>query len=283
MGLVTASPRFDISSSCLQTAFAASFRSWAVPSPVKSVWTLESIVLVAAVFLLAGSVKGMIGLGLPIVVLACLSTTLGLKEAMGLLIVPGIVTNIWQALAGGAFVPIVRRLWTLLIASVAGIWAGTQILTVADPVILTSILGTLLFVYSAISLMRPQIPPPGKREWIFSPLIGAAGGLTLGMTGSYMVPGVLYLQALEMPRDEFVQALGIVFSLVMVVLGLFMSRYQILPPETVLMSAGAIVPTSLGMIMGQQLRHRLTDKVFRKAFFVALSLAGLYMILRAML
>jgi len=246
-------------------------------------WTFESIVLVVAVFLLAGSVKGMIGLALPIVVLSCLSTTLGLKEAMGLIIVPGIVTNIWQALAGGAFFPIVRRLWTLLLASVVGVWAGTQILAVADPVILTSILGTLLFVYSAISLVRPQIPPPGKREWIFSPLMGAAGGLTFGMTGSYMVPGVLYIQALDMPRDEFVQALGIVFSLIMIVLGLFMSRYQILPPETALMSAGAIVPTSLGMILGQRLRYRLTDRVFRKVFFVALSFAGLYMILRAML
>ena len=246
-------------------------------------WTFESIVLVVAVFLLAGSVKGMIGLALPIVVLSCLSTTLGLKEAMGLIIVPGIVTNIWQALAGGAFFPIVRRLWTLLLASVVGVWAGTQILAVADPVFLTSILGTLLFVYSTISLVRPQIPPPGKREWIFSPLMGAAGGLTFGMTGSYMVPGVLYIQALDMPRDEFVQALGIVFSLIMIVLGLFMSRYQILPPETALMSAGAIVPTSLGMILGQRLRYRLTDRVFRKVFFVALSFAGLYMILRAML
>lgn len=246
-------------------------------------WTFESIVLVAGVFFLAGSVKGVIGLGLPIVVLACLSTTLGLKEAMGLIIVPGIVANIWQALAGGAFLPIVRRLWTLLLASIAGIWAGTQILTVADSVILTGILGTLLFVYSAISLMRPRIPPPGKREWIFSPLMGAAGGLTFGMTGSYMVPGVLYIEALDMPRDQFVQALGIVFCLIMIVLGLFMSRYQILPPETALMSAGAIVPTSLGVILGQRLRRRLTDRVFRKVFFVALSLVGLYMILRALL
>ena len=283
MGLVTASYRFDISSSCPQTAFAAPFRLRAVPSPVESMWNFESIVLVAAVFLFAGAVKGMIGLGLPIVVVACLSTTLGLKEAVGLIVVPGIVTNIWQALAGGAFFPIVRRLWTLLLASIAGVWAGTQILAVADPVFLTSILGTLLFVYSAISLMRPRIPPPGKREWIISPLMGAAGGLAFGMTGSYMVPGVLYIQTLDMPRDEFVQALGIVFCLIMIVLGLFMSRYQILPPETALMSAGAIVPTGLGVILGQRLRRRLTERVFRKVFFVALSLIGLYMISRAML
>lgn len=246
-------------------------------------WTPETLALVFAVFLLAGSVKGIIGLGFPIVVLACLSTTLGLKEAMGLLIIPGIVTNIWQALAGGAFLPLIRRLWPLLAASVLGIWAGTRILTVADPLILTGLLGALLFVYSAVSLTRPQIPPPGRSERVLSPLMGAAGGLAFGMTGSYMVPGALYIQALDMPRDVFVQALGIVFLLIMVVLGLFMSRYQILPAEIALMSAAALVPTSLGMLLGQQFRHRLSDSVFRKAFFVALCFAGLYMVARAVL
>lgn len=283
MEMVTAGYRFGISSSCLQAAVVTPFRPWPVHPPVESVLNFDSIVLVAAVFFFGGSVKGMIGLGLPIVVLATLSTTLGLKEAMGLIIVPAVVMNFWQALAGGAFFPIVRRLRTLLLASVAGIWAGTQILTVVDPVILTAVLGALLFVYSATRLMQFRVPPPGKREWMFSPLMGAIGGLTLGMTGSFMVPGTLYIEALGMPRDEFVQALGIVFSLVMTVLGLFMSRYQILPPETALVSAGAIVPTSLGMILGQRLRRRLTDTGFRKAFFVALSLAGLYMMLRVML
>jgi len=246
-------------------------------------WTFETLSLVFAAFLLGGLVKGVVGLGFPIVVLACLAATVGLKEAMGLLIVPGVVTNIWQAVVGGSFVSILQRIWTLLLASVAGIWAGVQILTTADPKLLIGLLGTLLFVYSAISLARPQIPPPEKHEGWLSPVMGAAGGFMFGLTGSYMVPGVLYVQALGMKRDMFVQALGITFCLIMVTLGLFMSRNQILPMETALVSAGGLVPTTLGMVLGQKLRHRMSEQIFRKVLFVALCCAGLYMVARAAL
>jgi len=246
-------------------------------------WSPEILIFVFAVFLLAGAVKGLIGLGFPIVVLACLAATLGLKEAMAMLIVPGVVINIWQALAGGAFVTIFRRIWTLLAASVIGIWAGVQILATADTRLLTGILGTLLFTYAAISLARPQIAPPAEKERWLSPLMGAAGGFMFGLTGSYMVPGVLYIQALGLSRDMFVQALGITFCLIMVALGLSMSSKEILPMEIFLLSAGALVPTSMGMMLGQRFRNRLPEDKFRKVFFAVLCCAGLYMIVRVVL
>ncbi len=252
-------------------------------SDTKFMWPPETLLLVFAVFLFGGTVKGVIGLGFPIVVLAFLATTIGLKEAMGLLIIPGIVTNIWQALAGGAFVPIVKRIWTLLVASVMGIWAGVHILTTADTALLIGLLGTLLFTYSAVSLAGPQIPPPGKNETWLSPVMGAGGGFMFGLTGSYMVPGVLYIQALGMARDIFVQALGITFCLIMAALALFMSRNAILPMDIVLLSAGALVPTAIGMLLGQRLRHRLSEQKFRTVLFIALCCAGLYMIVRAVL
>jgi uncharacterized membrane protein YfcA len=244
-------------------------------------WDFQTLALVCAAFLLGGFVKGVIGLGFPIVVLACLAATVGLKEAMGLLIVPGIITNIWQALVGGAFFEIVRRHWLLMVASVIGIWAGVRILASADTDILIAILGTLLFIYSIFSLNRPQIAPPGKNEFWLSPVMGGAGGFMFGLTGSYMVPGVLYIQALGLPRDTFVQMLGIIFCLIMLALAVFMSQHNIFPMEIILMSAGGLIPTAGGMLLGQTFRHRLSEEKFRKVLFVALCFAGIYMVVRA--
>lgn len=245
-------------------------------------WSPETAVLAFAAFLAGGLVKGVIGLGFPIVVLALLATTIGLKEAIGLLIIPGIVTNVWQALAGGAFVPIVRRLWGLLAASVAGIWFGVGVLSTADTRLLVAVFGVMLFVYSAFSLARPQIPAPSRHESWLSPLMGLSAGFVFGMTGSYMVPGVLYIQALGLTRDMFVQALGVVFCLIMVTLGLFMSQNQLIPGDTALMSAAGLVPTALGMVIGRRGRQRMSEQLFRKALFVALCIAGLYMIARSL-
>ena len=54
-------------------------------------------------FCIAGFVKGMVGLGLPTVSLGLLSLFVDLPTAMALLVMPSLVTNIWQAIAGGEF------------------------------------------------------------------------------------------------------------------------------------------------------------------------------------
>lgn len=243
-------------------------------------WTIPTISLVFAAFLAGGFAKGVVGLGFPVIVLACLASTLGLKEAIALLIVPGIVTNIWQALAGNALGVIIRRLWPLLAASIAGIWIGVAVLSSVDTRLLIGILGVLLCTYSTFSLTFLRLPPPGRHEAWMSPLMGGLGGLTFGLTGSYMVPGVLYIQTLGLKRDVFVQALGITFCLIMVSLGLFMSQRQLVPLETAAMSAATLVPTALGMVIGQRSRPYLSEPLFRTTLFVFLCLSGLYMIFR---
>ncbi len=65
-------------------------------------WTPETLAVVATAFLLAGFVKGVVGLGLPTVALALLTATLGLREAVALMLVPSFATNLWQGLAVSA-------------------------------------------------------------------------------------------------------------------------------------------------------------------------------------
>ncbi|MEC7656167.1 MAG: sulfite exporter TauE/SafE family protein, partial [Pseudomonadota bacterium] len=52
-----------------------------------SLWSPESVAIVAAVLLLAGFVKGVVGLGLPTVSLGLLTAVFGLKAAIALMLV----------------------------------------------------------------------------------------------------------------------------------------------------------------------------------------------------
>ena len=243
----------------------------------------EVLLLVALAFLLGGLVKGVIGLGFPVVVLAMLATTIGLKEAMALLVIPGIATNIWQALAGGAFKELLKRLWSLLIATVIGIWLGVYVLSMVDPTKLIIVLGGLLSLYSVFSLTRPQIPPPGRHEFWLSPLMGGVGGFVCGLTGSYMVPGAIYVQALGLSRDMFIQAIGIVFVVLAIALGASFWQYGFIGLRSGAVSVAALVPLVTGMFFGQRIRYRLSEEVFRKIFFTALMFAGIYMVWRNLL
>ncbi len=244
---------------------------------------LEVLILIGAVFMAAGLIKGVIGLGLPTVSLALLTATLGVKQAIALVLVPSLATNLWQALAGGALKDIVRRLWSLLAAACIGIWFGSALLARADAAFVAGLFGSLLCVYSGYSLATPQIRPPGRHESWLSPAIGLIAGAITGLTGSFVVPGILYLQALGLARDILVQAMGVVFVVLTVALGISLSGHGLLSTELGALSAAAVIPTALGMAAGQRVRRLLPEATFRKVFFCLLFGFGLYIAARSFL
>ena len=73
--------------------------------------SVELIIFVVFVYILAGFVKGVVGVGLPTISLAMLATVLGLKEAMHVLLAPSLITNLAQALAGGRLYDLTKRFW----------------------------------------------------------------------------------------------------------------------------------------------------------------------------
>ena len=108
--------------------------------------------LVMATFLLAGTVKGLIGLGLPTVSLAILTLATDLPTAMVLLLVPSFATNLWQASMGGNAALLCRRLWPFLLPAALSVWIGALALQRIDLALLSALLGTLLVVYAIVSL-----------------------------------------------------------------------------------------------------------------------------------
>ena len=87
------------------------------------------LIVAALAFLIAGFVKGVIGLGLPTVSMGLLTLVMAPAKAASLLIVPSFVTNVWQLAAGSSFRRLARRLWPMLVGIVVGTLAGTGLLT----------------------------------------------------------------------------------------------------------------------------------------------------------
>src|SRR5438445_7820753 len=87
------------------------------------------LILIAAVFLIAGFVKGVVGLGLPTVSMGLLAVSMAPSRAIAIVIVPAIVTNIWQTFVGPHLRDILSRLWPLMIGTVIGAWLNAVALT----------------------------------------------------------------------------------------------------------------------------------------------------------
>jgi uncharacterized membrane protein YfcA len=237
--------------------------------------------LILCTFLLAGTVKGVVGLGLPTISVGLLGLVMPPMQAAALLLVPSMVTNIWQLADGRSPLPMLRRLWPMLVGIVLGTLVMSGLMRDTALPHATRLLGIALALYAALGLaaVRFQVAPANE-PWL-APLIGAATGAITALTGVFVIPAVPYLQAIGLEKDELVRALGLSFSISTLALALSLGHSgELLQPAVIVVSVLALIPALLGMAGGQWLRRRISAEVFKRWFFVGLLLLGAELALR---
>jgi uncharacterized membrane protein YfcA len=237
--------------------------------------------LIIATFFIAGMVKGVIGLGLPTVSLALLALAFELPTAMALLLVPSFATNLWQALVGSHIRVIAQRLWPFMLMATISVWIGAMALTRIEPAALAALLGGLLILYAAVSLAGIRVSVPVRIQAWLGPLLGLVNGILTGMTGSFVVPGVMYLQSIGLARDLLIQAMGVLFALSTLALALALHSHDLLSIEQGGISAAALLPAVAGMAFGQRIRRTIPEQRFRKIFYLSLLTLGACIIFNA--
>ncbi|HEX2138483.1 MAG TPA: sulfite exporter TauE/SafE family protein [Woeseiaceae bacterium] len=234
-------------------------------------------------FLLAGFVKGTLGLGLPTVAIGVLSLAMPPAQAAALYVAPSLVTNFWQSLAGPNLVGLLRRLLWFFVTVCCGIWASADLLTGDTRGHAVLALGIALALYAAAGLATVPFRVPRRWESWASPIVGLVTGLITGATGVFVIPAVPYLQALDIEREELIQALGLSFLISTVVLAFVLAHAGILGASLAGLSLLGILPALAGMVLGQRLRGRIPAPVFRVCFFLGMLGLGLHLASRSLL
>jgi len=239
-------------------------------------------VFIAAVFLLAGGVKGVLGLGLPTVGMGLLSIVMTPAQAAGILVIPALVTNIWQVAVGPALLALVRRFALMIVATVAGTFSTVEFLTRSSQSAAAGALGAVLVVYGIYGLAgrRLEIRPDSER-WL-SPPVGFATGMLNGATGVFVIPTAPYLASLRLDKEELVQIVGINAFVCPLALAAALMVHGELRIEVAGSWVVALVFSLAGMYVGQIVRRRTAEQVFRRAFIIGLLSLGAYMCLRAL-
>ena len=243
----------------------------------------EALLFFVVVCILAGLVKGVIGIGLPLIVVPMLAGTLGPIKAMTLMAVPIIGVNIWQTLQSGYAMGALRRFLIAYPLLIAGILVGVHFLTSmpADQLI---ILVGVLVVLIAIGQLFPvnfQISRRGER-WL-TPIVGAASGLLGGVT-SFLGPVMAtYLVALRVTKDEFVGAIALFYLTAAVPFFVALTVKGRLGGEELTASFIATALILVGVVIGQRLRKRASPEIFRRAVLFMIMLIGLNMMRKGLM
>lgn len=236
--------------------------------------------IIIGVFLLAGIIKGVIGLGLPTIAMGLLSTTMEPAIAASILIIPSLVTNIWQLLIGPQFIALIKRLWGLMVGIIVGtLWSFLPSLT-ENSGWTQPALGCVLVLYGIWGVLAKKMPSSGKSERWLSPIVGYLTGVITAATGVFVIPAVPYLQTLRLNKDELIQALGLAFTVSTLALAIKLWNSGQQEYIDYGLSFIALLPALVGMYLGQYLRKIMNESVFRHCFFSGLVLLGMYMAIK---
>jgi uncharacterized protein len=235
------------------------------------------LILIAAVFLLAGFVKGVIGLGLPTVSMGLLAVTMQPSRALAIVIAPAIITNVWQTFGGPYLRSILKRLWPLMLCTVIGSLMNAGAMTGPYARYGTIALGVLLVIYAAIGLGQFHLRVGQRNEKWVGGIVGLITGMISASTGVQVIPSMPFMQAIGMEKDELVQALGVFFTVATLALSVNVSASGLLNPTTAIPGAIALACSFAGMFVGQNVRAKMPTEAFRRWFLIAMILLGVYL------
>ena len=237
------------------------------------------MVLSALALFAGGAVKGLVGIGIPLVSLSLLSLFLPLADAVILLPVPIIVANVWQSIVTPHFVSAICRFWPLVLAMLIGTVAGAHVLTALDAASLNLLVGTLVVRFTLSSIMNPELRLPVRLERGVGVVAGAVGGFMGGISALFGPPIILYLTSLRLDRESFVGVISSIYLCSAVGLVIVFGSVGVMSQAQFVESAVASVPLMLGVWAGQRFRGGIREAVFRKLLLVVVLGVGVRLIL----
>ena len=248
-----------------------------------ALYGVAGAMVAAASVALGGFAKGVVGFALPLIALSLAGSYLPYDVAVAILIVPMLVSNLFQALRQGIgpAVGSLGRFWRLNLVLVAAIALSAQLVVALPDRVLFGILGAAVTVFGASQLAgwRPRFDLRHRAR--VETGIALVSGFFGGLSGIWGPPLVMYLISLDLPKTEMVRAQSLSFLLGSVVLFLAHLRSGVLDPVTLPVSAWMTLPTMLAMFIGYRVHDRLDQRRFLTLTLVVLIVSGLNLLRRA--
>jgi uncharacterized membrane protein YfcA len=236
--------------------------------------------LAALSLLLAGVIKGTTGLGYASCALPMLVVALGLKTAIGVVVIPAMLSNVLLMVNTGCLRETVRRFWPLYAATLPGIAIGIAMLVWVDQRIATRLLGILTVLYTLVALTRPT---PGLASGLERALLGPVGflnGIFTGLTGSQMMPLLPFMLALGLDADRFVQANNVAVTLASAFLAMALLASGVMTWHALALSFAGIAPAVVGVELGTRARRLIPAALFRIIILLLLLVMGILLAAR---
>ena len=241
----------------------------------------EFFLIALAVYFLAGTVKGTIGIGLPTTSISLLGQVYDPRVAIALAIFPILFTNVWQVYRTGEVKRTLRTYWPYAVVLAVVLWASTGFSARISTTSLVFVLGCVVVLFALTSLFFHPPELPQRFDRVGQIVGGTLSGVLGGLTAIWAPPMVVYFLARRLDKDEFVRASGVLLFVGSVPLLFGYVQNGLMTRDLALMSMAMIVPTLIGFSLGEAIRHRVNAARFQKLILFLFLVMGLNLIRRS--
>lgn len=247
---------------------------------------LSVLAIGVPVFVLAGAVKGLIGIGLPTLAIGLMAQFIGAREAISLVIVPMLFANGWQVVRSDSPRASVLRVTSeyriLLLSLFMTIGAVALLAPSVSVATVTLTLGIVMTLFAILSLWRDPARLGDRFDRLGQGAAGVVGGIIGGISGIWAPPIIIYLSARRIDKQAFVETVGVLLfgSTAVLMVGYLASG--VLAPLKALQSLAFIPPALAGFAIGERFRARVSGAGFRTLVMSFFLLMGLNLIRRAL-
>lgn len=247
-------------------------------------FTLTLWAFAIAVSLLGGFVKGVVGFAMPMIMISLLGSILPPEKALAALILPALVTNLWQALRGGLAAAAGSALlhWRFIAMVMLFIALSAQLVTLLPAQVLYLALGVPVMVFALAQLLGWTLTIARHHRRRAELGIGALAGMIGGLSGVWGPPSVMYLTALNVPKVENMRVQGVVYGIGAVTLFFAHLQSGVLNAATAPLSLVLVVPCVIGLALGFALQDRIDQVLFRRLTLLVLVVAGANLLRRGL-
>ena len=233
--------------------------------------TLTFFYILLAYFI-GGITQGILGVGLITVVISLLSFVVDVKETIALVIIPTIITGFFQMINGSNLKVIIKDTKYFLVFSTLIIMPGVFLLNVLESNLILIFIAILLFMNSSLSLSNRVVAIPNHQNSIIQLLTGSINGFIIGLTSIYTMPFVFLLQSLKYNKEKTVQFMGLAFLLYSSMQFISFSYIKLISINTIVPSLIVTLPVIIGFLLGKKIRSFISEKLFKKLFYLMLLL-----------
>jgi uncharacterized membrane protein YfcA len=228
--------------------------------------------LALALFSLAlgGVLKGATGAGAPVVAIPALALLYDVKLAVVIMMVPNLLTNVWQLYQFKSDLMPGRLVSTFSIAGATGALLGSWLLSWLPQTTLSLIVATSVFGFIAFRLLNANWVLSYENALKISIPVGLVAGTLQGSSGISGPVSLSFFNSMGLERPTFIANISVFFIAMTLAQIPALMSLGLMKPHHFLAGAIAMAPIVLFMPFGNFLAKRFSKNVFDRLMLILL-------------